>query len=379
MRLARTTYETSRNTYPAADLSFRAGAGELNRLVVEHAAVLPPGKSSTMRGEWTFRDPAAVLVPSGECRAVSEHEVTCTVVNDDGRFVIDLGDANDALEVRAPMGSSGYLPTAMRGGAGDDELTLVEASLEGYGGPGNDTLRGNAIHGDAGNDLLMTVRETATARGGSGDDRIVGSDAFEFFYGGSGDDRVEGGGGGDRIDGGGGRDVLLGGEGDDVIGDGDGRPDTRRRRLPPAPADRDTLDGGPGRDSADWSGSLVPVRVDLRAVASQARRTDDATGFESAGGGRRGDRMIGDAGRNELSGGAGADRLAGLGGNDRLTGGDGRDVLLGGRGRDLVLAAFDRAVDRIVCDRRDRGNADPRDRVGAACRRHVDRFRSATR
>ncbi|MCA9246532.1 MAG: hypothetical protein KDA42_05435, partial [Planctomycetales bacterium] len=72
-----------------------------------------------------------------------------------------------------------------------------------YGGPGDDTLAGNA-----GNDLIL---------GESGNDRIGGGSGNDAMLGGEGDDTISGGAGNDAFAGGDGDDSLSGGEGDDWI------------------------------------------------------------------------------------------------------------------------------------------------------------------
>ena len=120
------------------------------------------------------------------------------------------------------------------GGAGDDTLR---------GGPGNDTLRGNAgddvLHGGPGNDTL---------RGNAGDD---------VLHGGAGADRLFAGAGADRLHGKGGDDMLHGGPGDDAFVYGN------------APFGRDTVrDFEDGVDVLDFSGSGLQWR-DLQVSSDE--------------------------------------------------------------------------------------------------------------
>jgi hypothetical protein len=113
----------------------------------------------------------------------------------------------------------------------------------------------------------------------------------------------------------------------------------------------DVLDGGPGRDAAQWSERRVRLRLDLQDPlhAGGEGENDQLLGIEDLRGGRAPDTVAGDAGdnlvdggvgrSNRISGRAGNDILVGVGtldggpGDDRLTGG-GR--LLGGEGEDFL-------------------------------------------
>jgi Ca2+-binding RTX toxin-like protein len=108
------------------------------------------------------------------------------------------------------------------GNSGDDVI---------HSGPDNDHLEGekgdDTLHGEDGNDVLY---------GRTGADRL---------FGGPGDDLLEGGRGDDRLDGGPGRDELVGGIGGDRVDGGAGSD-----RITTVDGTRDSVDCGPGRDSA---------------------------------------------------------------------------------------------------------------------------------
>ncbi|MEA2185804.1 MAG: hypothetical protein QOK16_815 [Solirubrobacteraceae bacterium] len=111
-------------------------------------------------------------------------------------------------------------------------------------GKGNDTVRGGAgndkVRGGDGNDRLF---------GDRGDDLLRGDGGNDDLRGGSGKDRTGGGNGRDRVDGGAGNDLLdeqkLGGKGSDRLAGGAGAD-----RVRSADRSRDSVDCGPGRDSA---------------------------------------------------------------------------------------------------------------------------------
>lgn len=102
-----------------------------------------------------------------------------------------------------------------------------------HGGPGNDSIGGNARH----DDRLV---------GGTGDDRIRGYSGGDLVLGGPGDDHLRGNAGADEIHGGRGRDVLRGGTGPDLMFSADGVVDKvdGGRQLDTAYVDeRDAVDG----------------------------------------------------------------------------------------------------------------------------------------
>ncbi len=132
----------------------------------------------------------------------------------------------------------------------------------------------------------------------------------------------------------------------------------------------DTLDGGDGIDTADYSLSEDSVRVDLNLTGPQTgggevtetptsldgvnpsifyggnhARGDVLISIENVTGSAFKDTLIGNGKDNVLSGLAGDDSLAGGGGNDTLIGGAGNDTLQGGDGDDLIRAGAGDVVD----------------------------------
>ncbi|SDE24429.1 endonuclease/exonuclease/phosphatase family protein [Belnapia rosea] len=140
----------------------------------------------------------------------------------------------------------------LNGGGGNDALNGLGGNDVLLGGPGNDTLRGAAgndtLDGGEGSDtadyILATqqvVVDLAAARvsqdgqggqdrlasienvvGGPGNDTIRGDAAANRLVGGAGNDAINGMGGNDAINGGEGRDVLRGGAGQDNVAGGNG-------------------------------------------------------------------------------------------------------------------------------------------------------------
>ncbi len=176
---------------------------------------------------------------------------------------------------------------------------LLVSSVEVDALAGNDTVRIGAgvptsvITGGAGNDYL---------RGGDYDDKLAGESGI------------------DSLDGGGGNDALF---------------------------------GGADFDWADYRSRLTAVRVVLDDSANDgaiatAERDNAHTDIEGVFGGAgndvlvaqqnsfNGNRLIGNAGHDDLTGGPGPDLLEGDVGFDELRGRGGHDVLLGGAHDDLL-------------------------------------------
>jgi hypothetical protein len=214
------------------------------------------------------------------------------------------------------------------------------------------------VYGSGGSDRIDLIGYPATVFAGAGDDILIGSD------------------GDDHLSGNDGADVLVGGGGDDRLMRGEGGYPT-----PHVPDTR--IDGGPGRDMADFFNG-PHVDVDL------ARGTVDGAavlaGIEDVYGGTdltaEGSRILGDAGPNLLIGHSSSDELDGRDGDDTLLTGSGDDVARGGAGDDLVDVGGpdawqggppDHGADRIACgtggdEVRD---ARRRDRVAPDCERRV--------
>jgi parallel beta-helix repeat protein len=180
----------------------------------------------------------------------------------------------------------------------------------------------------------------------TGADVIVGSSGRDIIAADSGNDTVNGGAGNDVLYGNDGRDVLNGGLGDDRLVGGAG-------------ADRlvytsgfDVLDGGAGKDFADFFGlrTGVTVRLSTGPVDAWLGTTAiaDLISIEDVRGTSYADTLTGDAGANRLFGCSGVDTLNGGAGNDVLVGGRLSDVLTGGLGLDLFRVAILDGVDTVT-------------------------------
>jgi Ca2+-binding RTX toxin-like protein len=129
---------------------------------------------------------------------------------------------------------------------------------------------------------------------------------------------------------------ILGGNGDDrfIMGNG-----------------AETVDGGFGNDTVDFSGLTYAVAVNLATVGKNAGAAaigDVYTNVETLIGTKYRDVLTGDAMNNKLIGGAHVDVLIGGAGDDTLVGGTAKDRLTGGAGGDVfVFEARTEGGDRI--------------------------------
>ncbi|MEV0116938.1 calcium-binding protein [Streptomyces sp. NPDC050844] len=151
----------------------------------------------------------------------------------------DLGDGKDTA-----THTGGVDGNSVRGGAGDDNLSVGVAGVVG-GGDGDDTLHatdGSIAQGGNDNDTIYSDGEDSAVDGGAGNDVIQGGAERQNLSGGDGNDTIRGGTGNDVLYGGTGNDVLYGNSGDDTIYGNSGDDE-----LYGGPG-RDTLSGGPGRN-----------------------------------------------------------------------------------------------------------------------------------
>ncbi|QQS10754.1 MAG: hypothetical protein IPK81_14025 [Rhodospirillales bacterium] len=243
-----------------------------------------------------------------------------------------------------------------------------------------------------GSDLAVHVYETRTGAdgvdtywrheggdetffGGAGNDGLDGRLGDDTLYGGGESDSLFGGYGHDTAYGGDGNDTLAGGVGDDVMYGGAGH-DVFRIGLyaTGAPPCDDTIYGGSGNDTvamADLAeialiergagndlifrladgGTVVAVGGAGSGDGRIAMLVDDASGREielpttwSDAGDTLDDALFGNTTASTLTGADGADLLFGGGGNDTLYGGRGDDTLVGGVGNDTYYGGDEDTV-----------------------------------
>ena len=254
--------------------------------------------------------------------------LSITVQPGSGNDTVLTAGGNDKIE--PSLGND-----TIRTGAGDDEF---------FGGPAPDGA--DDVDLGSGRNTADYRQRTSTVEfhddslandGAPGEgDRIVNA---TVFWGGSGDDLIEGstspvppvagskvflgGPGNDLILGGEGNDLLRGQEGNDRIY-GRGGNDEIEERAWEVASGNDFADGGPGNDE------IILADGDDRAEGGPGNdEIELGPGNDSGEGGADGDL---------ISGGEGDDHLAGGEGNDRLMGDRGHDTLEGGAGNDRIVA-----------------------------------------
>jgi Ca2+-binding RTX toxin-like protein len=207
------------------------------------------------------------------------------------------------------------------GGGGNDTITLSEANgalpaAQLFGGAGKDTLTGGS-----GNDLLF---------GQAGDDTLLGKGGFDFLFGGADNDTMTGGDGDDQVFGESGNDRMIWNPGDDTdLNEGGDGVDTVE------------VNGGNGAEQFTATANGARVRFDRVTPApfSLDIGTSESLVVNANGGD---DSFTGSNGLATLikltvDGGAGNDTITGGDGADMLFGGDGNDSVLGARGNDIAF------------------------------------------
>jgi Ca2+-binding RTX toxin-like protein len=96
----------------------------------------------------------------------------------------------------------------------------------------------------------------------------------------------------------------------------------------------DSISGGTGTDTADYSARTSALTLLLDGTASSSDGDTLGSDIENAIGGTGNDIITGNSSANSLTGGAGNDSLTGNAGDDTLVGGDGDDTYQGGIGAD---------------------------------------------
>jgi Ca2+-binding RTX toxin-like protein len=333
---------------------------------------------SNLSGGATENDTVQTDVENGLGGAGDDRLVGCCSASAVAN-VLDGGPGNDTF-------GTDFGNDTMLGGDGNDFFADHTCSsndgADSYsGGPGVDradyqrcefadlvvsiTLDGAANDGTAseGDNVNLDVEDVfiqdASQAGGNS---IVGSAANNtLFIFTNGADSISGGGGNDALDGGLGDDTLMGGPGNDRLIGGPG---------PVAPTtDADTLIGGGGIDTADYSVTSVvnpfsrssAVNVSLNNVNNDGgpgEADNVRTDVENVIGTNLADTLTGSAANNRLDGRGGGDRLVGLLGSDKLFGGSGPDTL---NSRDGVADADTCGIGT------DTANVDALDTVNADC------------
>jgi len=305
-------------------VSYRAGAGEANQLVVENR----------FDPRVVFQDAGATIRAGRGCAPLAGGGVECGAGlpqgNEPARVVIHLGDRDDRVGAEV---------------AGGFEQLVVIA-----GGSGSDTLQsgsalGNThvLWGGSGADHLVTrtnLGGDATLIGGPGNDELANLEGGSAnFYGGFGADTVQTGVQG-RVG------VISGGPGPDSYSFGDFYdPSDVVRAIRP----------GPGTDTLDAALAGQPLTLDLEACGGCV---------ENVIGSRYDDTILGSRAANVLLGGEGNDLLDPRSGRDSVSGQEGDDDLEL-RDNRLDAASCGDGLDQVSAD------ANPADAVAADCEQVV--------
>ena len=184
------------------------------------------------------------------------------------------------------------------------------------------------------------------------DTAVIGSevDIAARVDGGDGRDIMTGGGAGDALIGAAGDDAFLGSGGNDSYDAGAGN-DTYFQALEGGDAGGDLFNGGPGVDTADYSGfedddefsgvADPPRFLSLDDLQNDGapNEGDNLVDVEDAFGGSGDDVVTGNGEGNTLGGGGGRDRVDGGPGVDSVDGGAEEDVVIGGDGSDDVFGS----------------------------------------
>jgi Ca2+-binding RTX toxin-like protein len=337
--------------------------------------------SRSSGGGLFLRDARSAITVGPGCTQSRPNVATCGG-SEIAELSADLGPLNDAISLGATVQVRGVL----RGGSGNDTLRGGPRNDALVGGTGRDTvtysrragdvtvtLAGGADDGLAGEG--DEVLEVERAVGGNGFDVLVGTDGANTLAGGPGDDRLDPAAGDDTLVGGPGHDLLQAGAGDDVF------------LADPAPDGSDALQGGDGRDRADYSRRTGDVAADPDGFADDGDRPGPTLTFTGpmpsllllASPER--DNVLPDV--ESVRGGAGADVVASANAGGTAEGGPGTDVVYGGPGRDHLAGdgGFDRIVardgraDTVRCGPEvDRAWVDLDDPVDIDCERRTTTF-----
>lgn len=206
-----------------------------------------------------------------------------------------------------------------------------------------------------GNDTFAVAANSQPVAGGltinlgAGNDSGTGSPGPDALNGGSGNDQLRGEAGNDTLAGNDGNDGIRPGVGADTADGGAGDDDVRLST--PARDETDTVNGGPGTDTAQYADepsgpggdrltSLRIIEANLETLAGEkdTNENDVLRSIERYGGGASSDIITGALSSNPslYNGGLSADQLFGTSGPNTLVGSDGSDELVGNGGNDTL-------------------------------------------
>ncbi|RBO54292.1 hypothetical protein DSD19_02550 [Rhodovulum sp. BSW8] len=216
----------------------------------------------------------------------------------------------------------------------------------------------DTVYLKAGNDYVDTSSGDDYIDAGSGNDTVNAGDGDDHIFGGDGNDHLKGGMGNDVIHGGEHDDTINGGQQDDMLY-GDGGNDTFQHTGSDG---WDCYFGGSGDDTilveavssySMWGQIKIQSLDSVEHITNEDTTKDvdilvdgeidfsntEITGIRHILGQDANDTIIGSKENNSINGGAG---------NDILMGFEGSDVLTGGAGADQFVFMQDKSVDRVM-------------------------------
>jgi Ca2+-binding RTX toxin-like protein len=251
-----------------------------------------------------------------------------------GDAIYGLG-GNDSLK-----GAGGA--DRLDGGAGIDTALYSDSSA----GVAVNLATGRGYGGTAEGDTLISIENVF---GSNYNDTITGTSGANEFRGGDGNDVLKGGGGNDYLDGGYGNDILQSsgnsygsGYGRSIL-DGGAGDDTFIGTT-----SLDTVMGGPGSDTLDFSNEQYGVKISLGDPVPWAGSTAQFSSIENLTGSQGSDVLVGDSGTNVLRGLAGQDILISGGGADVLSGGTDNDTYIINHASNIVWEYAGEGGDTVI-------------------------------
>ncbi|MBU2890978.1 Hint domain-containing protein [Celeribacter halophilus] len=256
-----------------------------------------------------------------------------------GQDTIDYSGSDEAVSVDLSTGSYSGGDAEGDSGSGIDGIigsdfndTLIGFDSEGTG----DDAFTNQFWGGDGDDYIDGAGGDDELYGEAGNDTIYGGDGDDTIDGGTGDDTIDGGAGADDISAGSGNDTVFGGDGDDTIygyegsdtvdgGDGDDYINTRTSTGTGQP---DTGFDHPDSSALDYSADSAPSN-DMDTVYGGAGNDTILTGDDN-------DYIEGGDGNDTIDAGFDDDEVYGGAGNDTIQGGEGNDTIDGGDDNDII-------------------------------------------
>lgn len=261
------------------------------------------------------RDPGAIAVGLMAPTSAGPPALYLTGSDEDDEVSVSYDEEEQEVVFALGPGSVGEFDTdpTTNGGCDtpvDDRVicTVAEApdSIVISGLDGDDTLSAP--------DLPETT--SVVLLGNLDDDDLSAGDTEDTLVDGAGDDLVSGGGNDDALPNNEGDDDLEAGDGNDLF-------------ISDSVCEGDAIDGGPGRDNANWAKFDSPISIDMAGGTAglvgsgglpdcEGEPLSSLTGIEDIEGTSFGDTLIGDDGRNGLLGRQGADSYFAGAGDDTI-------------------------------------------------------------